>query len=1433
MSHFQSPFNLCRWLYGGLLCLIVSQITPTAFANTRIDVGEVSRVEYARDGVTVLVTVSYSVTSRQLYWTYNITNGGGIYGGAWVATTTGLGGPYLSPVFDRSPGGAGESNSGVTPVPTDQWFQIAARVSSGGEAHDKIGYFHCYIPSPPTKTDSTKQRDQNSFTKDGGAIQLETGAESTSRPLFSFHGARNWGVEIHYNSNLAAVQPAPSALGFGWTHDFESSIEVSGSNLILHWDAGRANTFTPVAGQTGVYSSNEDASRYDTITSQPGGGWLLVRKDQSSRRYNAGGALVEDRDPSGRTLILSYTLGSLTQIVDPISNTSATFAYDSAGTLSSITDATNASVNFAYGVSGSRRVLSSITNQNGKTATWGYGSNVDLVTLTDHNGVVLTTNTYDIAGRVVTQVNATGSPYGFTYGTYGGNPMTVVNRNGVNTTYYSDSNYYLAQLKDPLGNYAATYTRDHSNQVTEISDALSHVTHYAYDVHGNLLTATDPAGKVTTYTYDASNNLLTSTDPASQVTTYTYDASNNLLTRTDALNHTTTWTYDSNSLPLTMTLPGGGVYHYAYTAGRLTQSTDPNGVITKFGYDADGRLLYREDALGKRVTYTYDAIGNVRTITNALSQTSTYTYDHRNRMVSATDPAGAVTSYTYDHDNKLLTKTDARGKVTTYAYDGEDRLLTITDALNRTTSTTYDASGRLTKVTDPAGNATSFEYDAASQLTAVTDARGRRTVSAYDVRGLLTSATDPLSRKTAITYDDVGRRLTVTDPLNRTTHLTYDALNRLNQVTDPGSLVASQGFDADGNRTSLTNPAANATAFAYDVGGRLTSTTTPEGHATSLSYDARGLPASVSQPSGHATTFAYDAAAQVSSLIDNVGTIALARDNAGRVVTVTESGKSLTRVYDALGRVTSFTDGDGNVIGYQYDDIGRLTKLTYPDSKQVSYTYDTAGRLSTVTDWASRTTTYSYDAVGQVAQILRPNGTKQTRTYDAAGQLTQLRELAADGVTLIYSGDHTYDVAGQLVGEVLFPALTPALVNTVQTFDRDNRLLTHNGAATTFDADGNLLTIASGVAPASYTYDARNRLTSAGGISYTYDAENRRVALTDGAGTTHYAINPNATLDQVLVRTAPNGTKTFYVYGLGLLHEETGSTVRYYHHDRRGDTVALTDGTGAVTDRANYGVYGELISRTGTTNTPFLFNGRWGVQTDSNGIYYHRARYYHPALRRFLNQDTVLGSIASSLGLNRFAYANGNPVTGIDPFGLMKQDVDPDSGGDAAKLREIQGLFKTDRQKAIDEAVKYYKIDISSVTDGGPVYYARLIGEGDTVWGRVRIGPDAFEYGPEWLGSSIGHESEVHAKQEHPSILERSWDRVFHSSEFSATGYYGQLDAMHEVEAYSYEIKNQGRYGTTQPQIENLERRRNSHYELLTPENKALADRGSYTPLKK
>ena len=71
-----------------------------------------------------------------------------------------------------------------------------------------------------------------------------------------------------------------------------------------------------------------------------------------------------------------------------------------------------------------------------------------------------------------------------------------------------------------------------------------------------------------------------------------------------------------------------------------------------------------------------------------------------------------------------------------------------------------------------------------------------------------------------------------------------------------------------------------------------------------------------------------------------------------------------------------------------------------------------------------------------------------------------------------------------------------------------------------------------------------------------------------------------------------------------------------------------------------------------------MYNGRFGVMTDENGLYYMRARYYNPDIKRFINQDILTGSIGESPSLNRYSYVQGNPVSYLDPFGLSIFDFD-------------------------------------------------------------------------------------------------------------------------------------------------------------------------------
>jgi RHS repeat-associated protein len=176
-------------------------------------------------------------------------------------------------------------------------------------------------------------------------------------------------------------------------------------------------------------------------------------------------------------------------------------------------------------------------------------------------------------------------------------------------------------------------------------------------------------------------------------------------------------------------------------------------------------------------------------------------------------------------------------------------------------------------------------------------------------------------------------------------------------------------------------------------------------------------------------------------------------------------------------------------------------------------------------------------------------------------------------------------------------------------------------------------------------------LKSAGGITYGYDPEGERVSQSGAGGSISYVNENNLGLTKVLQRTK-DGQTVRYVWGAGLLYEVNASAeATYYHYDNYGSTIALTDDNEAVTDRVEYSPFGSIIHREGTHDTPFLFTGFFGNQTDESGLIHMRARFYNPLIRRFVNADPA------QQGWNWYAYAAGNPLGFVDPTGLGNASI--------------------------------------------------------------------------------------------------------------------------------------------------------------------------------
>ncbi|TLY46761.1 MAG: RHS repeat-associated core domain-containing protein, partial [Gammaproteobacteria bacterium] len=104
---------------------------------------------------------------------------------------------------------------------------------------------------------------------------------------------------------------------------------------------------------------------------------------------------------------------------------------------------------------------------------------------------------------------------------------------------------------------------------------------------------------------------------------------------------------------------------------------------------------------------------------------------------------------------------------------------------------------------------------------------------------------------------------------------------------------------------------------------------------------------------------------------------------------------------------------------------------------------------------------------------------------------------------------------------------------------------------------------------------------------------------------------------------------------------------RYFLTDVLGSTLALTDTSRAIQQTYAYEPYGEVTS-TGSSNNPYQYTGR---ENDGTGLYYYRARYYSPSMKRFISEDPIgLGG-----GANSYAYVHGSPTNKRDPSGRMQQ----------------------------------------------------------------------------------------------------------------------------------------------------------------------------------
>ncbi|MEW6686952.1 MAG: RHS repeat-associated core domain-containing protein [Candidatus Edwardsbacteria bacterium] len=94
--------------------------------------------------------------------------------------------------------------------------------------------------------------------------------------------------------------------------------------------------------------------------------------------------------------------------------------------------------------------------------------------------------------------------------------------------------------------------------------------------------------------------------------------------------------------------------------------------------------------------------------------------------------------------------------------------------------------------------------------------------------------------------------------------------------------------------------------------------------------------------------------------------------------------------------------------------------------------------------------------------------------------------------------------------------------------------------------------------------------------------------------------------------------------------------------------VLFTDSQGRPIQRYRYDPFGLLEAAKGNENNPYLFTGK---EFDVTGLYYFGARYYDPAIGRFITTDPVVGALYNTQALNAYSYCYNNPLRYVDPTG--------------------------------------------------------------------------------------------------------------------------------------------------------------------------------------
>lgn len=165
--------------------------------------------------------------------------------------------------------------------------------------------------------------------------------------------------------------------------------------------------------------------------------------------------------------------------------------------------------------------------------------------------------------------------------------------------------------------------------------------------------------------------------------------------------------------------------------------------------------------------------------------------------------------------------------------------------------------------------------------------------------------------------------------------------------------------------------------------------------------------------------------------------------------------------------------------------------------------------------------------------------------------------------------------------------------------------------------------------------------------------------------------------------------------------------VVYFHNDALGSPVAATDQTGRVLWREEYKPYGKrLLNENQSADNKLWFTGKY-EEAELGGLQYFGARWYHPDAGRFMSMDPagVIEHVESNpMMFNRYAYANNNPYSFVDPDGREVMSVNHvDNATIERRINSLSsGIFKFNKSGRL-------RMVSETGGQGGSDYYTRQL----------------------------------------------------------------------------------------------------------------------------